>query len=41
VAADSEGRLWIVWSQMVNGNWDLYARRFDPGRQEWSRLERL
>jgi hypothetical protein len=41
VAADSERRVWIVWSQMVNGNWDLYARRFDPGRQEWSRLERL
>src|SRR5439155_12178109 len=24
-----------------NGNWDIYARRFDPARQEWTGLERL
>ena len=31
VAADSAGRVLIVWSQQVDGNFDLYARRFDPG----------
>jgi hypothetical protein len=41
VAVDSSNRVWVVWSQQVNGNWDIYARRFDPAKQEWSRLERL
>jgi hypothetical protein len=31
----------VVWSQQVSGNWDLYARRFDPAKQEWGKLERL
>ncbi|MGH9658542.1 MAG: TolB family protein, partial [Bryobacteraceae bacterium] len=41
VATDATGRVWVVWSQQAGGNWDLYARRFDPTRQEWSALERL
>ncbi len=41
VAVDASNRVWVVWSQQLNGNWDLYARRFDPQRQEWGRLERL
>ncbi|MEO7649598.1 MAG: hypothetical protein ABIZ80_03965 [Bryobacteraceae bacterium] len=41
VAVDSSNRVWVVWSQMEKGNWDLYARRFDPEKQEWSTLERL
>ncbi len=41
VAVDSAGRVWVVWSQQVDGNWDLYARRFDPGRQQWDGLARL
>src|SRR3989454_6366611 len=41
VAVDASNRVWVVWSQQVNGNWDLYARRFDPEKQEWSALERL
>lgn len=41
VAVDAANRVWVVWSQQLNGNWDLYARRFDPQRQEWGRLERL
>jgi hypothetical protein len=31
----------VVWSRQVNGNWDLYARRFDPAKQEWGDLQRL
>ena len=38
---DAQNRLWIVWPQQVNGNWDIYARRYDPAKQEWSALEQL
>jgi hypothetical protein len=41
VAVDASNRVWVVWSQQVNSNWDIYARRFDPAKQEWSALERL
>ncbi|MCL5746085.1 MAG: hypothetical protein M1541_19510, partial [Acidobacteria bacterium] len=41
VAADSAHGVRVVWSQQVKGNWDLYARHFDPERQEWGALERL
>jgi hypothetical protein len=41
VAVDASNRVWVVWSQQVGSNWDLYARRFDPAKQEWSALERL
>jgi hypothetical protein len=41
VAVDTSNRVWVVWSQQLDGNWDLYARRFDPAGQEWGRLERL
>ncbi len=41
IAVDASNRPWVVWSQQLNGNWDLYARRFDPARQEWGELTRL
>ncbi len=41
VAVDGSNRVWAVWSQQVGGNWDIYARRFDPGRQQWGAMERL
>lgn len=41
IFCDAASRVWLVWSQQVDGNWDLYARRFDPGKQEWGPLERL
>jgi hypothetical protein len=41
IAVDAGNRPWVVWSQQLNGNWDLYARRFDAAEQEWGRLERL
>lgn len=41
VAVDKQNRVWVVWTQQAGGNWDLYARRFDPAAQEWSALERL
>ncbi|MEZ5352264.1 MAG: hypothetical protein R2762_06470 [Bryobacteraceae bacterium] len=41
VAADSKSRVWVVWSQQVKNNWDLFARRFDPAAQEWGPLVQL
>ena len=38
---DKQNRVWVIWSQQLNGNWDLFARRFDPAAQEWGPLERL
>ena len=36
---DRKGRPWAVWSEQVNGNFDLYGRNFD-GRK-WLAAERL
>jgi len=41
VAVDDKGIVWVVWSQNLEGNWDLMARRFDPKAKNWSRVERL
>ena len=38
---DGDGRLWVAWTQMLDGNWDMYARSYDPGEQAWGRLVRL
>ncbi|MEZ5399341.1 MAG: hypothetical protein R2729_06700 [Bryobacteraceae bacterium] len=40
-AADAQSRIWVVWTQQVKGNWDIYARRFDPANQSWGPMERL
>ena len=39
VAEDAEGKIWVVWSEQVDGNWDLYARAFDG--QVWGGIVRL
>ncbi len=39
VAEDAEGKIWVVWSEQVRGNWDLYARAFDG--HNWGSVERL
>ena len=41
VALDSQNRVWVVWSARRNGNWDLYARRYDPAAESWGDLVRL
>ena len=41
IALDSDNRAWVVWTQQVQGNWDIYARRFDPAEQSWGTLQRL
>lgn len=37
---DGTGRLWIVWSQQVQGNFDIFARVLEEGG-EWGREYRL
>ena len=41
IAVDTANRPVVVWSEQVKDNWDIYARRFDPAKQEWDKLERL
>ena len=41
VSVDGANRVWVVWSLQVEGNWDIYARRFDPEESRWSQLEQL
>ncbi len=41
ITLDSDNRAWVVWTQQVQGNWDIYARRFDPAGQRWGTLQRL
>ena len=35
VALDGAGLVWVVWSQQVEGNFDLYARALDEEGQLW------
>ena len=39
VAEDGEGKIWVVWSEQVDGNWDLRARAFDG--EGWGSIQRL
>ena len=39
LAFDAKDRVWVIWSQQVDGNFDLYARWFDG--TYWGPLERL
>jgi hypothetical protein len=39
LAEDGRGGIWAVWSEQIDSNWDLYARRFAEGA--WSETERL
>ena len=39
---DGEGRPWLIWSEQVDGNFDLYGRYLeDPANGAWSPTERL
>ena len=41
VAVDGQGIVWVVWSQNVAGNWDLYVRGFDTRPGKWQPPRRL
>ena len=36
---DRSNHIWAIWSQQVDGNFDLYGSRYDG--EEWGKLERL
>ncbi len=39
IGEDAEGKIWVVWSERRNDNWDLYGRSFDG--TAWSGEQRL
>jgi hypothetical protein len=41
VALDGRGRVVVAWSEQRDGNWDLYARTFDPQRGAFAEPVRL
>ena len=41
VTVDGKGRVWVAWSQQVDGNWDVYRRCYDPAAGQWSAIERM
>ena len=41
VAVDKKQRPWVVWSQQVAGNFDLYARALDEQHDVWLKTVRL
>ena len=42
IARDGNGRPWVVWSEQVDGNFDLYGRHLeDADAGDWSATERL
>jgi hypothetical protein len=41
VAVAGDGSVVVVWSELHDGNWDLYSRSYQPGQQRWSDRKRL
>jgi hypothetical protein len=41
VAVDQKGTVYVVWSQQVSGNWDLYSRCYQPTTGTWGPIHRL
>ena len=41
IAVDAQGIVWVLWSQQVDGNWDVFARGFDPKAKTISEIHRL
>ena len=41
VARDGSGRVWVVWSDQIDGNRDLYARSLSTASGAWSPVVRL
>lgn len=41
VTVDGNGSVWVIWSQNLDGNWDLFARRYNPKGNQWSAPQRL
>ncbi|HVX60571.1 MAG TPA: hypothetical protein VHC19_08215, partial [Pirellulales bacterium] len=31
ISVDGQGVVWLVWAQPVDGNWEIFSRRYTPG----------
>jgi hypothetical protein len=40
-AIDGKGNVWVIWSQNIGGNWEIFARCFHKSSGEWSKVEQL
>jgi len=44
-AVDGQGNVWVAWSQQIDGDWDIFYRRYTPpkdnGAGTWSDVVRL
>lgn len=38
---DSRNQVWVVWAEQREGNWDVFARPYDPATHQWGSLQRL
>jgi hypothetical protein len=45
VTVDGHGVVWVAWAQQVDGDWEVFHRRFTPGRNgspgRWSEVSRV
>jgi hypothetical protein len=41
VAVARDGSVVVAWSEFIDGNWDLYARRYNPSQSQWAERKRL
>ncbi|HEX5269521.1 MAG TPA: hypothetical protein VFW33_03490, partial [Gemmataceae bacterium] len=45
VAVDGQGTVWVAWAQQVDGDWEIFTRRYTPGKEgapgRWSELTRV
>jgi hypothetical protein len=45
VAVDGKGDVWVAWSQQIDGDWEIFYRRYSPGKEgaagKWSEIVRL
>jgi hypothetical protein len=40
-AVAGDGSVVVAWSEIKDGNWDLYCRRYNPNDNAWSKIRRL
>ncbi len=45
VTVDGQGVVWVAWAQQVEGDWEIFHRRYTPGKEggqgRWSEITRL
>jgi hypothetical protein len=46
IAVDGKGDVWVAWSQQIDGNWDIFYRRYTPPAKDgdagaWSDIVRV